>query len=443
MIHPVEGRYGRREVKALFEEDRRLQYVLDVEAALARAHAAVGNIPKKDADEISAKSSVKYVKAERVAAIEAEINHDVMAVVKALTEQCGPAGRHIHLGATSNDITDTALALQLKDYIGFLEDDLLRLRSSLANRAREHIRTVCVGRTHAQHAVPTTYGLKFAIWAMEVDRHLRRLREARPRILVGQMTGAVGTQAAFGKHAMRIQELAMKDLGLGCVEVSNQVVQRDRHAEFMLLLALVAETLNKVATEVRNLQRTEIDEVREGFGKKQVGSSTMPHKMNPIYAERIGGIARVVKADAFASLENIPLWHERDLTNSSCERIIIPEACILADYILNLTIDLVDNLVFNPENIRRNLGLTQGRIMAESVMMRMAERGMGRQEAHAVVRECALSSYREGRTLREKLLADKDVTKLLTEKEMDEALDPERYVGTAVEQVEAALMKLT
>jgi adenylosuccinate lyase len=443
MIHPIEGRYGRKEVKALFEEDSRLQYILDVEAALARAHAKVGNIPEKDANAISERASTKHVKAQRVREIEAEINHDVMAVVKALTEQCGDgAGRFIHLGATSNDITDTALALQLRDYIKFLEEDLVRMRDALAKRAREHIRTVCIGRTHAQHAVPTTYGLKFAIYAMEMQRHLERLKEMRKRILVGQMTGAVGTQAAFGKHAVRIQALAMEDLGLGCVEVSNQVIQRDRHAEFMLFLALVAESLNKVATEVRNLQRTEIDEVREGFGKKQVGSSTMPHKMNPIYAERIGGVSRVVKADAVASLENIPLWHERDLTNSSCERIIIPEACILTDYILQLSINLVDNLVFNLDNIRRNLGMTQGRIMAESVMMKMAEKGMGRQEAHEVVRECALKSYRDGRPFREMLLADKTVAKSLSAADLDAALDPQSYIGTAVEQVEAALKKI-
>ncbi len=442
MIHPIEGRYGRPEVKALFDEERRLQYVLDVEAALARAHASVGNIPKDAAKEITLKASTKYVSAMRVKAIEAEINHDVMAVVKALSEQCGGAGKYVHLGATSNDITDTALALQLRDYSAFLEEGLLKLRSSFSKKAGEHIRTVCIGRTHAQHAVPTTYGLKFAIYAMEVDRHVERLREARKRVLVGQMTGAVGTQAALGRNAAKIQAKVMEELGLGSVEVSNQVIQRDRHAEFMLLLAIISETLNKFAIEVRNLQRTEIDELREGFGKKQVGSSTMPHKMNPIYAERIGGVSRVVKADAMAALDNIPLWHERDLTNSSCERIIIPEACILTDYILGLSINLVDNLVFNPANIRRNLGLTDGRIMAESIMMKMAGKGFGRQEAHEIVRECALRSYREAQPFRELLLADKAVAKCLTVEEVDEALDPEKYVGTAVEQVEAALKKL-
>ncbi|MBU0763090.1 MAG: adenylosuccinate lyase, partial [Candidatus Altiarchaeota archaeon] len=418
MIHPIEGRYGREEVKSIFEEENKLQRMLDVEAALVRAHSKVGNIPVKDAKIISSKASTKYVSVKRVKEIEAVINHDVMAVVKALTEKCGQSGKYIHLGATSNDITDTAMALQFRDYIKYLRQDLKDMRKELLKKARKHINTVCIGRTHAQHAVPTTYGLKFAIYAMEIQRHLDRLGEVEKRIVVGQMTGAVGTQAAFGDKAVQIQKIAMKELGIGCVEVSNQVIQRDRHAEFMLLLALISESLNKIATEIRNLQRTEIDEVREGFGKQQVGSSTMPHKMNPIYAERIGGISRVIKADALASLENIPLWHERDLTNSSCERIIIPEACILTDYILQLSIKLVADLVFNMENIRRNLELTQGRVMAESVMIAMSKKGVGRQNAHELVRELALESYRQKKPLREYLISDKRIRKIFSEKEI-------------------------
>lgn len=442
MIHPIEGRYGRKQVKSIFMAENRLQTMLDVEAALARAHAKVGNIPKKDADAISSKAKTRYVKVARVNEIEAEINHDVMALVEALAEQCGESGKYVHLGATSNDITDTSLALQLKDYVVLLEGSLRALRKSLARQAKKHIKTVCVGRTHAQHAVPTTYGLKFAIYAMEIERHLKRLGEVEGRLLVGQMTGAVGTQAAFGPKAQRIQKAVMADLGLGSVEVSNQVVQRDRHAEFMLLLALIAETLNKIATEIRNLQRTEIDEVREGFGKKQVGSSTMPHKMNPIHAERIGGVARVIRADAMAALDNIPLWHERDLTNSSCERIIIPESCILTDYILQLSINLVDNLVFNKENIKRNLNMTQGRIMAESVMIKMTDKGVSRQDAHSIVRKCALKSYKLDKPLRDVLLKDKKVTTILSKKEIDDALNPRKYIGTAVKQVEDALKRL-
>jgi len=274
---------------------------------------------------------------------------------------------------------------------------------------------------------------------MEVKRHLDRLDQIRERLLVGQMTGAVGTQAAFGPKAQRIQRETMKTLGLKPVAVSNQVVQRDRHAEFMMLLALIAQTLNKIAVEIRNLQRTEIDECREGFGKKQVGSSTMPHKMNPIYAERIGGIARVIKADSIAALDNIPLWHERDLTNSSCERIIIPESCILTDYILQLSINLVRDLVFNKANIKRNLGMTQGRIMAESIMICLSNKGMGRQTAHEIVRESALASYREKKPMKGYLLADNRVTRLLSEAEVDAALDPQSYIGTAEKQVEEAL----
>ena len=443
MIHPIEGRYGRSEVKGIFEDNNRFQRWMEVEAALANAHAKVGNIPQKDADNISKQVNAHVVKVERIKEIEDEINHDVMAMVKALTELCGDSGKYIHLGATSNDITDTALALQFKEYIPLLKKSLKDLLGELKKKIKEHKGTVCIGRTHAQHAVPTTYGLKFSIYAMEIARNIERLNQISKRLLVGQMTGAVGTQAAFGPKAVQIQKLTMKYLGLGCVDVSNQIIQRDRHAEFLMLLALIAQTLNKIALEIRNLQRTEIDEIREGFGKKQVGSSTMPHKMNPIYAERIGGVARVIKADAVAALDNIPLWHERDLTNSSCERMIIPESCILTDYILQLSINLIRDLVFNKENIERNLGLTQGRVMAESIMIALSNKGMGRQTAHAVVRESALESYKSKKPFRDFLLEDTRVTDLLSVSEVDKALDPHNYVGTAVKQAEAVLKKLS
>ncbi|MEA3255110.1 MAG: adenylosuccinate lyase [Candidatus Altiarchaeota archaeon] len=441
-IHPIEDRYGRLEVRSIFEEENRLQKILYVEAALARAHASVGNIPKKAGDEISAKADTKYVKISRVKEIEAVINHDVMAVVKALSEQCGDSGKYVHLGATSNDITDTALALQLKEFLELLSDDLERLKKVLLKQAKSHIDTVCIGRTHAQHSIPTTYGLKFAIFACEIQRHIDRLNGYRGRILVGQMTGAVGTQAAFGRNGLRIQELVMKDLGLGMVKVSNQVIQRDRHAEFLLNQALISESLNKFATEVRNLQRTEIGEVSEGFGRNQVGSSTMPHKRNPIYAERICGLIRVIKGNAFASLENIPLWHERDLTNSSCERIIIPESCILMDYILNLSISLMKNLVFDYGNIEGNLGLSQGRIMSEAVMIQLVEEGMGRQDAHELLRRCAMESLDKKIPLREVLVKDSMIREYLSEKEIDSALNPRTYIGSAVEQVEKVLKEL-
>ncbi len=441
-IHPIEERYGRQEVRQIFDEEFKLQKMLDVEAALSRAQAKVEDIPESAAEEITKKAVIRYVKLDRVKEIEKEIHHDVMAVVKALTEQCGESGKYIHLGATSNDITDTALALQLKKFMGFLFSDLEKLKKTIMDLARRHMHLVCVGRTHAQHSVPTTYGLKFAIWGMEIQRHIDRLNECKKRVLVGQITGAVGTQAALGKNAVRIQKYVMDDLGLQPVLVSNQVIQRDRHAELLLDLALVAESLNKIGTEIRNLQRTEIGEVSEGFGKNQVGSSTMPHKRNPIYAERICGLSRIVKANGVAALENIPLWHERDLTNSSCERIIIPESCILIDYILNLCIGLLENLVFDYGNIERNLHMSQGRIMAESVMVVLVNKGMGRQEAHELVRKCAMKSFEKKIPLKEVLVKNSNVVKYITADELDLALDPEKYTGTAVKQVDSVLRKL-
>ena len=444
-IHPIEGRYGYKAVKAIFEEENRLQRLLDVEAALAQAHAAAGNIPQAAADEIKSKASTRYVKVERVKEIEAEINHDLMAMVRALTEQCkGDAGNYIHLGATSADILDTATALQLRDFYAILGTNINNLKATLLKLADKHKRTVCIGRTHAQHAVPTTYGLKFAIWASEVQRHIDRLEECKPRILVGQMTGAVGTQAALGPKAMRVQKETMKILGIESVEVSNQVIQRDRYAEFMAILALIGETLNKIATEIRNLQRTEIDEVAEGFKKgKQVGSSTMPHKRNPILAERICGLSRIIKADMLVAFDNIPLWHERDLTNSSPERIIIPESCILLDYILMKSIDLLENLEFKYDNIKRNLDMTRGLIMAENLMVRLVEKGMGRQEAHELIRENAMKVYSSDKGFFEVLKEDERLAQYISEKDLEAAMDPENYIGTAVEQVDSVVKKLS
>lgn len=444
-IHPIDGRYGRAEVKAIFDQKNKLQRLLDVECALVQAHAKVGTIPKEAAKEVKIKCSTKYVTVDRVNQIEAEINHDLMAMVKAYSEQCeGDAGKYIHLGATSADIMDTSLALQLKDFIVFLEQDLKDLRAVLVRLAEEHKNTVCIGRTHAQHAVPTTYGLKFAIYAEEVQRHIDRLAEYKPRILVGQMTGAVGTQAALGKNAQKIQSNVMDELGLGTVAVSNQVIQRDRHAEFIFHLALIGETLNKIMTEIRNLQRTEIDEVAEGFKKgKQVGSSTMPHKRNPILAERICGLSRILRADAFAAMDNIALWHERDLTNSSPERFIIPEACIVADYMITKGIEVLENLEFKPDNIKRNLGFTHGLIMAEKLMVELVECGMGRQDAHELVREDAMKVYESGREFYDILAEDERVTRYIGPEELKDLMDPNNYVGTAVAQVEAVVRRLS
>ncbi|PIN67330.1 MAG: adenylosuccinate lyase [Candidatus Altarchaeum sp. CG12_big_fil_rev_8_21_14_0_65_33_22] len=448
MIHPIEYRYGRKEVKEIFDEEKRLEYMLKVECALVKAHYKAGNINDEGiVKEVEKKANLNFVRICRVKEIENEINHDVMAVVKGLSEVCeGDASKFIHLGITSNDVIDTANALQFADFVKFLESDLLNLRKTLVEQAERNKQLVCIGRTHGQHAIPTTYGMKFAIYAMEIQRHIERLNEYKKRLLVGKISGAVGTYATLGNKGIKIEKEVMQQLNLTPAEISNQVVQRDRYAEFFIHLALIAKTLEKIAVEIRNLQRTEIDEIAEHFEKgKQVGSSTMPQKRNPITGERICGIVRIIVGNAIASLDNIPLWHERDLTNSSAERIIIPEICILSDYILNLAIKLIKNLEFRSENIDRNLNLTNGMIMSECLMINLTKKGLGRQEAHELVRECAMRVY-ESRSkgdvnkgninFRDVLLSDKKIRKFLTEDEIRQALNPKNYIGLAVKKVE-------
>lgn len=438
-IHPIDYRYGSEEMRRIFEEESRLQRFLDVEAALARAHAAVGNIPEADAAEITKKASTEYVKLSRVKEIEAAIKHDLMAVVEALAEACGDAGRQVHLGATSYDIVDTANALQFKAALKIIKKDLLELEGILLTLAERHKHLVAVGRTHGQHATPITYGLKFALWAREVRRHLRRLGEVEKRVLVGKMSGAVGTQASFGDKGVEIQELVMKELGLKAAMVSSQVVQRDRYAELLMLLALIAASFDKMGKEIRNLMRTEIGEVSEPFGEGQVGSSTMPHKRNPIDSEKVCGLARVVKSNVFAALENVSLEHERDLTNSSCERVIIPESFILLDEILKTMKHVLGGLILFPRRIEENLRLTKGLNMAEAAMLTLTANGMPRQEAHKLLRELSAKAYKEEKELSAVLKESTEVSELLGREAIDDILAPEKYIGTAVEQVEKVL----
>lgn len=441
-VHPIEYRYFSEEMRGLFTEEARLGNWLKVEAALARAHAKLEHIPQAAADEITLKASVQHVKLERVKAIEAEIHHDLMAMVRALTEVCSSqAGRFVHLGATSYDIEDTALALQLLSAIAVIRRQLQDVSALLLGWARRTLRLVCVGRTHGQQAVPTTFGLKFAIWACEFHRTLERLNQAETRIRVGHMTGAVGTQASFGKDARALQSLVMQELGLDPVLVSNQVIQRDRHAEVVFVLALAAAAAEKVAREIRNLQRTEIGELFEPFSSKQVGSSTMPQKRNPHKCERICSIARLVRAQVAPALENISLEHERDLTNSAAERSIFPESFILTDYMLRELLFVLRGLVIDEQRIQKNLDLTGGLIMSERVMLGLTERGLGRQEAHEVLRVAAKTAFESGKSLREVLLQNPKVTEIITPADLDSLLDPAGYIGTAVEQVEDVLKK--
>lgn len=442
-VGPIEtGRYGTIEMRKVFEEEARVQKMLDVEAALAWAHAEVGNIPRKDAEKIVATASTKDVKLSRIKEIEREIKHDVASMVKALAEACGTSGAYVHLGATSYDIVDTAHALQFKDALGLIEKRLDGFEKILMEKALHYKNTLMMGRTHGQHALPITLGFKFAVWLSEISRHIQRLKQYRERVLVGKMSGAVGTQAGLGAHAMKIQELVMQRLGLKPAQISTQIVQRDRHAELVCSLAIIASSLENFATEIRELQRPEIAELFEPFEvEKQVGSSTMPHKRNPEICERICGLARIVRSLTMPALENITTWHERDLTQSSAERFIIPEICILTDYMLFLMTNIVANLRVDEQRMLENIELTQGRTMAEAVMITLTKRGMDRQEAHELLRKLAIKSETERLPFKDMLLKDKTLNKKLSEKEIDEALNPQNYLGTAIEQVKLMIKK--
>lgn len=425
----------------VFQEEARVQKLLDVEAALALAHAEVGDIPLKDAEKIAVMASIKYVKVARVKAIEKDIKHDIASLVRALSEQCGSSGAYVHLGATSYDIVDTANALQLKDATTIIEKKLAALIATLKTQADKYKKTVMMGRTHGQHALPITLGFKFAVWGRELERHTRRLSQCHERVFVGKVSGAVGTQASLGEHAPRIQELVMKHLGICSAEISTQIVQRDRYAELVCDFAMIASSLDNFATEIRELSRPEIAEMFESFeAEKQVGSSTMPHKRNPETCERVCGLARIIRSLTLPALEDMVTWHERDLTQSSAERFLLPEACILTDYLLSLMTSIVANLRVDEARMLQNVALTQGRCMSESAMMALARKGVNRQEAHELLRKLTIISEAEKKPFREVLLGDALVHKTLSCDEIDAALNPNNYLGTAIKQAEAFVM---
>ncbi|MFH1100468.1 MAG: adenylosuccinate lyase [Methanobacteriota archaeon] len=444
-VCPLDFRYGRKEITDVFGERSKLQFLLDVEAALARAHAKVGNIPKSAAEEITKKATVKYVKVERVNEIEQETKHDIMAVTRALGEVCqGDAGKYVHLGATSYDIVDTANALQFGAATGLISAQLKELRKALVTLAKTHKNTVMPGRTHGQYSVPITFGLKMAVYAMEVDRQMERLYESKSRVLVGKMSGAVGTGAAMGKHALRIQTYVMQDLKIGVEEAATQIVGRDRYIELLSVLANIATSMEKFATEIRNLQRSDIGEVSEAFeAKKQVGSSTMPQKRNPIMCEQICGLARVVRANIIPGYENAIQWHERDLCNSSAERFILPHALILTDWIVYQMTNVFKNLQVFPEKMGENLARSRGLPMAEAVMTKLVAKGMGRGDAHELVRVCSMKAVAEQTELKTVLAREKKVMKLLSKRELETTMNPKNYLGVSNVIVDSVVKRLT
>jgi adenylosuccinate lyase len=440
-ILPIDtGRYGTPEMRNIFEEQNRVQKMLDVEAALAWAHAEVGDIPRKDAEKIETMASLKYVKLTRIKEIEREIKHDVASLVRALAEVCGSSSGYVHLGATSYDIVDTANALLLKDALGLIEKRLDEFERIMMEKAIRYKRTIMVGRTHGQHALPITLGFKFAVWMREISRHAKRLQQCKERILVGKMSGAVGTQAGLGEHAMRLQELVMDRLGIEAADISTQIVQRDRHAELACVSAMISSSLENFATEIRELQRPEIAEMFEYFElDKQVGSSTMPQKRNPELCERVCGLARIIRGLVIPALEDVITWHERDLTQSSTERFLVPETCILTDYLLYLMTSIMRSLRIDEKRMLKNMALTQGRLMSESVMIALTKKGVSRQTAHELLRKLTIKSEVEKRPLKDVLLEDRTISGKLDEKEIAASLNPRNYLGTSVKQVDLAV----
>ncbi|MGA1822696.1 MAG: adenylosuccinate lyase [Thermoplasmatota archaeon] len=436
-VCPLDFRYGQLDMKEIMSYQARVLRCLQVEAALARAHAEVGNIPKEAAVEISRKADLDYVSIERVEEIESGIKHDIMAIVNALTEQCdGDAGKYVHLGATSYDIVDTALAMQMRDGLDLIDRRIGKLENALINLAEKHRALVMVGRTHGQYAIPITLGMKMAVFLAEVHRHRVRLKEVRSRLLVGKLSGAVGTGAALGPKAFEIEELVMKDLGLGMEEAATQIVQRDRLIEVLSHICNISVTCEKIATEIRTLQRPEIGELGEPFDeRRQVGSSTMSHKKNPITCENITGLARTVRGFLIPAFENGIQWNERDLSNSASERFLIPHMFIMIDDVLVKLTGVLSGLVVNEERISENLKNAGSVIMAESVIMTLVGKGMGRQDAHEATRKAAMRYY-EGTPYRDALLADPDVSSRLSPEEIDTALDPRMYTGVSGDRVD-------
>lgn len=442
LICPLEFRYGRPEVRALFSREARLKRALRVEAALASAEAEAGMIPAPAARAIEQAVADGSVTLDRVDALEAALRHDVMAITRALAEKSGEGGAWVHFGATSADITDTALALELKEACAVLHADLTELGFVLTDLAEKHRATPEVGRTHGQHAVPLSFGYKMVVAAAEVVRHRRRLDELLPRLAVGKMSGAVGTGAGFGGHSVAVEREVMGRLGLTADEAPTQIVGRDRIAELTNFLALTAGTAERLATEVRNLQRTEIAEVAEAFDEaRQVGSSTMAQKRNPMLSENVTSLARLVRAFALPPLENMVLWHERDLANSANERIVLPHAIVLLDDMLAKLIEVFRHLEVDAARMASHLAAAGGGTMTENLMLLLTAKGLPRSEAHERLRQLTRGAA-SGASLAERARADPVVSAHLTAAEIDAALSPAAYVEAAAAKTDRVVARL-
>ena len=407
----------------IWEDQNKYQRWLDVEVAVTQTLADQGIIPQKDAEQIRSRANFSV---DRINEIEAEVKHDVIAFTTSVAEFVGPASRFFHFGLTSSDVLDTAMALQVRDASVVIFEDLQRLLDVLKKRAHEFKTAVVVGRTHGIHAEPTTFGLKLALLYDEVARHQARFREAAETMRVGKLSGAVGT---FAHLSPDIEETVMAKLGLKAAPASSQVIQRDRHAHYITSLALIGSTLEKIAVEIRHLQRTEVREAEEYFSEKQKGSSAMPHKRNPITSEQIAGLARILRSNAVAAMENVALWHERDISHSSVERIIFPDSTILADYLLDKTATLVEKLVVYPDRMKQNLELTRGLIYSGELLLNLVAKNVSREDAYRWVQRNAMRVWDEGGTFRDKVATDADIQKTLSPSDIDHVFDSGRLLA--------------
>jgi adenylosuccinate lyase len=426
------ARYTLPEMGRIWSEENKLQCWLRVEIAAAEAMAELGMVPREAAAAIRKRAAFDV---DRVLEIEKDTRHDVIAFLTAVGEHVGPEARWLHYGMTSSDCLDTALALQLVESMELILASLRRLKESIRLRAQEHKRTPCVGRTHGVHAEVTTFGLKLASWHAQLERDESRLGAAFEAVRVGKISGAVGTFAHLGPE---VEERVCRALGLEPDPVSTQIVQRDRHAEYLSALASLGTALDRFATEIRHLQRSEVREVEEPFGKGQKGSSAMPHKRNPVTCEQISGLTRLLRTNLIAGLENVPLWHERDISHSSVERVILPDSSILAHYMLVKLAGVVEGMQVFPERMMENLGATRGVIFSQPLLLALARAGVSREDAYAAVQRAAMTSWKEGRAFQKVVMEEEAITSRLESAEIERAFDLEhqlRNVDTIFERV--------
>ncbi|MCS6999499.1 MAG: adenylosuccinate lyase [Bacteroidota bacterium] len=417
-------RYTRPQMGAIWSDQNKFRIWLEIELLAVEAHVQLGIVPREDYEELRAKAGFSI---ERIAEIERTTKHDVIAFLTCVAEQvASPVSRWLHMGMTSSDVLDTCLAVQLKQAGELIIEGLERLREVLARRAREHRTTLCVGRTHGVHAEPMVFGLKFLLYHEECKRNIERMRRAIETIAVGKISGAIGT---FEHLDPRVEEYVCAKLGLRPDPITTQVIQRDRHAEYMATLAIIASSLEKIALEVRHLQRTEVREAEEYFSAGQKGSSAMPHKRNPIHSERICGLARLLRSYAQAAFENNALWHERDISHSSVERVIFPDATIALDYMIAQTTELVETLVVYPERMRQTIEQSHGLVFSQAVLLELVRRGMTREQAYSLVQAAAMRSWDENRHLRETLSEDSTVSTYISADELDAIFRGERSLS--------------